>query len=169
MFRPDVARLLVLKNLLAGLGLIALSTLVYFLLPMGEFGSIGAWGFAAVFLLGLSAVSWSVIRQVRRYRSGAMGRIAPIAGVIASLYLAVLFFAAVYYALSIQHPLAIASLRTKVDALYFAVSITSTVGFGDVHAVSQLARVVVIIHIVFNIGFLGVAVSVLRRGSRPET
>ena len=42
-------------------------------------------------------------------------------------------------------------LETRTDALYFTLSTMATVGFGDVHAVGQLARVTVSFMIVFNI------------------
>jgi voltage-gated potassium channel len=168
MFRPDLPRMVALKNLAITAGVIVLSTLVYFVLPLGEFGAIGTWGFGALFSIGLATVCFLIAEQVRRYRSGLVRRSASIASVVASLYLAVLFFAAVYYSLAIQQPAAIASLRTKIDALYFALEITSTVGFGDMHPVSQLARAVVTTHMAFNIGFLGIAVSVLRGGPQQS-
>jgi hypothetical protein len=140
---------------------VASSTIVYFVLPVGPFGAIGTWAFVAVFAVGLMAVSALIARQVRHYRTDST-RLGSIAGLAASLYLAILFFAAVYYGLAEHMPGSITSLTTKIDALYFALAITTTVGFGDVHAMSQLARAVVAVHMVFNIGFLGLAVTALR-------
>jgi hypothetical protein len=53
-------------------------------------------------------------------------------------------------------------LSTKTDALYFSLTITGTVGFGDIHPVTQAARALVALHIAFNIAYLGTAVSALR-------
>lgn len=166
MVRSDPSRPVFFHDLLAALAVLLLSTFAYFVVPFGEFGAIGSWGFVSLFLVGLVAVGVLIIRQVRRYRLGTTSQAAPIAGVVASLYLAVLFFAAVYYSLARYQPLAITSLHTKLDALYFALSVTSTVGFGDVHAVSQPARAAVTTHLAFNIGFLGAAVGIVRATGR---
>jgi hypothetical protein len=42
-------------------------------------------------------------------------------------------------------------LETRTDALYFTLATMSTVGFGDVHAKGQLARVLVCLLIVFDV------------------
>ncbi len=158
MFSPDRSGRNLLLGALTNVAAIAAGTAVYFALPLGVFGATGTWAFVGAFALGLVLVATLIVRQVLRFRSGATA----LTGVLISLYLAVLFFAAVYFGLSAHWPGSIAQLRTKVDALYFALSITSTVGFGDVHAAGQLARAVVDVHLMFNLGFLGVAVHAVR-------
>lgn len=169
MFPPSRPALATLKNLSIATALVAVCTLVYFVLPFGALGLVGAWGFVILFLAGLLTVSAVIIRRIRRYRSSVVRHDTSLVGVVAALYLSVLFFAAVYYSLATQQPLAIAALRTKLDALYFTLTIISTTGFGDIRPVSQLARAVVTVNLAFNIGFLGFAVGVLRAvGSRPR-
>lgn len=148
-----------LINLVATVGAVVVCTAVYYALPIGEFGRTGTIGAIVAFGAGLLVISSLVLVEVYRFR-GDRGH--SIVGVVAALYLAVLFFAAVYFVLARYEPDAIASLRTRTDALYFSLSITSTVGFGDVHAISQLARAVAAFHMAFNIGFLGMAVAALR-------
>lgn len=166
MFGSDPPRRAALKNVAAAGSAIAVSTIVYFALPLGPFGAAGTWSFVTAFALGLLAVASVIVRQIRRYRPGTT-RHGSIASVVAALYLAVLFFAAVYFGLAVHDPASIASLHTKIDALYFSLTITATVGFGDVHAVGQLARAVAAVHMAFNIGFLGVAITVVRARSEP--
>jgi voltage-gated potassium channel len=72
----------------------------------------------------------------------------------------VLGFAAIYVVLG-GRPHQMAEVHTKVDALYFTVSTLGTVGFGDAHAVGQLARIVVTLQITFDLVFLAVAVRLL--------
>ncbi|MBF6511111.1 ion channel [Saccharopolyspora hirsuta] len=164
-----MARRTVLINLVATVGAVAVCTGVYYALPIGSFGLVGTLGSVVVFGAGLAAVSVLITVQIRRFRSGGGHRGSSVAGVVAALYLAVLFFAAVYFGTEHHEPGAIAELRTKTDALYFSLAITSTVGFGDVHAVSQFARAVAAVHMAFNIGFLGGAVAVLRtKATRPK-
>jgi hypothetical protein len=52
-------------------------------------------------------------------------------------------------------------LETKTDALYFALTTLATVGFGDVHAEGQVARLLLIAQIIFNIVVLTQAAHVL--------
>jgi voltage-gated potassium channel len=166
---PGSGRKRVLINLATSLGAVVACTVVYYLLPVDRFGLVGTVNAVVAFAVGLAAVSSLILFQVRRFRIGGARHGSSIAGVAAALYLAVLFFAAVYFGLARQDPGSIASLRTKTDALYYSLTITSTVGFGDVHPVSQLARAVASVQMAFNIGFLAVAVAVVRaRASRPD-
>jgi voltage-gated potassium channel len=68
-------------------------------------------------------------------------------------------FAAVLYAMN-RDGTQVAGLSTRVDAVYFTVTTLSTVGYGDIHATSQGARLVVTVQIVFDLLFLGVLVRV---------
>ncbi len=68
-------------------------------------------------------------------------------------------FAAVLYGMN-RDGSQVTGLDTRIDAIYFAVTVMSTVGFGDIHAESQAARVVVTLQIIFDLLFVGVAVRV---------
>ncbi|GAB3300044.1 ion channel [Parasphingorhabdus pacifica] len=152
-----------LRNLVAAVLAVAACTGVYYLLPLRRIGSAaGTWIFVALFAVGLIAVAAVILLEVAHFRSERSYRRTSMAGVIAALYLVVLFFAAVYYGLAVHLPGSLVSLHTKTDALYFSVSITGTVGFGDVYAAGQLARAVTTVHMAFNIGFVGAVVTVLR-------
>ncbi len=52
-------------------------------------------------------------------------------------------------------------LDTKVDAVYFTVTTLATVGFGDIHAASEPARVVVTIQMLFDLTVVAVAARLL--------
>jgi len=67
-------------------------------------------------------------------------------------------------------PSAFVSLETKTDALYFALTTLTTVGFGDVHAEGQIARALVIVQMAFNVVVLTRAAQTLlasRAARRP--
>ena len=55
-----------------------------------------------------------------------------------------------------------------MDSVYFALTVLSTVGFGDVHAVGQTARVMVSAQIVFNLLVISLAVGAVREVARPR-
>jgi hypothetical protein len=152
-----------LLRLAEAIGTVVLSTLAYFLIPSRVGGHLGNWAFLVVFTGGLVLVAGVILRQLRRYGRARSSSSASIAGLVFALYGSVLFFAKVYDSLAVSRPSALVGLATKIDALYFSLAIASTTGFGDVHAVGQLARMVVIVQMAFNIGFLGVALAAVRR------
>jgi voltage-gated potassium channel len=53
-------------------------------------------------------------------------------------------------------------LHTRTDALYFTLSTLTTIGFGDVHAVGQVARVLVIVQMIFDVVFVAAVAATLR-------
>jgi hypothetical protein len=61
---------------------------------------------------------------------------------------------------------------TRTDALYFALTVFSTVGFGDIAAVSQAGRAVVAVQVTVNLVAVGVGVRVIlgavQRGRHRE-
>jgi hypothetical protein len=86
------------------------------------------------------------------------------------LALLVIGFATVHYATEQQFADQYAGLETKIDALYFSMTMVSTVGFGDITAAGQGARVVVTLQMLFDLVFVGVAIRLLGRalGARGE-
>jgi voltage-gated potassium channel len=152
-----------LRRLAEAVGAVGASTLVYYLAPGRWGGALGNWAFAAAFAGGLVLVGGFILHQVRQIRHSRLGGNGSIAGLVLALYVSVLFFAKVYDSLAVGRQGVIVGLSTKTDALYFSLSVASTTGFGDVHAVSQLARGVVIVQMAFNVGFVGVVLASVRR------
>lgn len=97
----------------------------------------------AWFIVGIVAIVLSLIQQVRAVlRAKRPGLRAVIAlGLIVPII--VVAFAAVYLALAGNDPRAFNEHLTRVDAVYFTITVLSTVGFGDIHAVSEAARIAV--------------------------
>ena len=125
----------------------------YFAVPVGGPVLSGSVTIAvAMTLVGTVALGWSICEQVRRYiRSGTS---LTVDGLILTLVLVVVFFALALYLLERTDPGQIAGLRTRLDALYFTMATATTVGYGDVHPVGQVARAVVIVQLAFDVVFL---------------
>jgi len=70
-------------------------------------------------------------------------------------------FALADFVVAISGPHEFEGLTTRTDALYFALATLFTVGYGDIHAASQGARVLVIFQMIFNIGVLATGASLL--------
>jgi voltage-gated potassium channel len=113
----------------------------------------------ALILLGVSCLGWAITAQVRRQLQA--GRDADVQGLVMLLELVAIVFAFGYYLLEFTTPGQIVGLETRTDALYFTVSTLTTVGYGDVHAVGQLARGMVILQIVFDVVFVAALVATL--------
>jgi voltage-gated potassium channel len=136
--------------------LVAAATAVYYVLPVP--GPMRESSWAVMFFLGCAVLSVLILVAITRLlRSGEDARIR---GLILQLTLTVLFFSWSDESVA-QLPGQFAELSTKTDSLYFNISTLATVGFGDVHPVGQLARAAVTLQIVFNLVFLGAAVSLI--------
>jgi voltage-gated potassium channel len=138
----------------------------YFAAPVGGPVLSGSVAVAvALTVVGTIALGWSIYGQVRRYMLS--GTTLTVDGLILTLVLVIVFFALALYLLEATDPGQIAGLHTRVDALYFTMATATTVGYGDVHAVGQLARVVVIVQLAFNVVFVAAVVALL--SSRMRT
>ena len=146
--------------------MVILGTMVfYYAVPVGEAPSNLGIVFSVIGVLGgLGLTVWLALRQLRRLMASAPGdESVRIEGLLFLVYVVVPMFALGYLGLEKADPGQFDELATKTDSLYFTVSTLATVGFGDVHAVGQLARAVVIVQIAFNLVFVGTLVSLLTR------
>jgi voltage-gated potassium channel len=153
------------KNLWDSLGTLAfvvVATVVYFVIPVPGRMRESSW--ELLFGLGVLVLAILIVLRIRtllRATADARAR-----GLVVLLSCAVLFFAWADVTLA-AIPGQFAGLHTKIDAVYFCVSTLATVGFGDVHAAGQLARAAVTLQVLFNIVFLGTAITfvtgILRR------
>ena len=127
-----------------------------------------------VTLFSVAGATVLIVRQVRKQMNVGDDE-PPLAGLAIALVAGLVAFAMTDYLIAYSDPTEFAELTTRTDALYFALSTLLTVGYGDVHAVGQLARAVVIIQMAFNIVILATGASLLanqlsdrvRRRRRP--
>jgi voltage-gated potassium channel len=107
----------------------------------------------------LAILAFAILWQVRLTMEHGLDR--RVDGLVVSLVIVVLAFALGFYLLNAQDPEQLEGLATRVDALYFTMSTLTTVGFGDVHATGQSARIMVVIQMAFNLVFVATAAAVL--------
>ena len=132
---------------------------IYFAIPMtaGELTGATLVVRALVLVAAIPVLTWMVARQVRRALSGERRLGEQIAMLFTLVSVVVAFFASMCFVLADQFD----GIRTKVDALYFAVATLCTVGYGDVTPVGQGARAMVIVQMLFNLVIVTSAVSIV--------
>ncbi|MCF6521928.1 two pore domain potassium channel family protein [Streptomyces sp. JJ36] len=131
----------------------------YFFFPLDRLGTerpVLSW---VLFLLALAALTFTLSLQVRYTVTedprGRPGLVIPVL-VVLSLFV----FSSAYYALA-QYPGQMRGLTTRLDALYFTLVTTATVGYGDITPHGQEARMVAVVQIVYNFVVLAAAVTSL--------
>ena len=151
--QPSRRRLayLVALRILVGAALIFA---VYFLIPVGGFNDpnpAGAWirlaGLAVVFLAAM-------VVQMRRVAGARVPQARAVEAVVHGVLLFVCLFALFYLSMSTTDAASFTEPLTRLDALYFTVTTFATVGFGDITAVSELARAVVTVQMITGLGLL---------------
>ena len=111
----------------------------------------------------LALLAGLVTLELRRAVGAITGRV-RLRTLLLLLYAVVLVFSLTYWTLAQADPEAFAGLGSRTDALYFTIATLGTVGFGDVHAVSTVARALVTIQMVFDLTYLAVIIRLLSVG-----
>ena len=119
-------------------------------------GSIAARLFIA--LVVLLAVMGFQIRSVTRSPHPTLRGVETVA---VSVPLLVLTFAAVYVATAQADQASFTESLSRVDGVYFSVTILATVGFGDIAATSETARVLVTLQMIVDLILVGLIAKVL--------
>ena len=134
--------------------------LMYFVVPATPRLPAGAVvARSTVTLLTFALLGFLIVRQLRLEVD--RGPDYRVDGLVASVMAVIVVFSLAYYVMAEQDPSQIAGLHTRIDALYFTVSTLATVGFGDVHATGQAARVMVLLQMFFNVVFITTAATLL--------
>jgi hypothetical protein len=129
----------------------------YFLLPMdhldGDVSLALAGGLAVVALL----LAW----QIRDIAGSPYPRIRAIGTLATSLPLFLAIFATTYFLLARNDPANFSQSLSRLDSAYFTVTVFSTVGFGDIVPVSEVARLVTMVQMFGDLLIVGLVARVL--------
>jgi hypothetical protein len=142
---------------------------VYFALPLkGHFTLATAVELAGGLLIFIAMVVW----HTRAIARSAYPRLRAIEAFAMAIPLFVLLFATVYVLLGNNESGAFSEPMTRTDALYFTITLFSTVGFGDIVPLSQPARILAMVQMLGDLIVIGLAAQVLlnavRRGLRRQ-
>jgi len=145
----------VLRALLSAAVLVAL----YYLLPMDLEGSgismFGKLALGAAVFLGMMA--WNVKAITQSDNPG----LRALEGLMVVVPLFILLFATTYFMMSDADDTNFTAALSRSDALYFTVTVFSTVGFGDISPKSEAARLLTSGQMILDLIILGLGVRII--------
>jgi voltage-gated potassium channel len=153
------------QRLVRDVGAIGLALIIYFVIPVDFHTETGIVGHGVLSLVAIALVSalvlWQVLLQI-----DDPGR--RIDGLLLSMVAGVLVFALAFFRLHLEEPEQFVGMSTRIDSLYFTMTTLLTVGYGDINASGQTARVMVLLQMVFNIAVIATAASTLNSRVREN-
>jgi voltage-gated potassium channel len=138
--------------------ILAAVVVVYFVVPISSDLQRNTVIRVLVAILVLALMAAGVVRQLRRHLDDSDRRVD---GLMVSIMVVMVVFSLCFLTLEQRDPTQFDGMETRLDALYFTVATAASVGYGDVHAMGQAARALVLVQMVFNVVFIGTAVALL--------
>jgi len=144
------------RALVRGAVALAAMLVLYASLPLGRSSTASsallAAGFAALLVFALV-----FLRQVRRITRSPYPLVAGAEAMVFILAAFVVGFALIYVTLATADPEAFSEPLNRVAAIYFAITVLATVGFGDIAPVDDVARIVVSVQMLADLVLIAVA------------
>jgi hypothetical protein len=140
------------------IGSMAVILAVYYLLP---FGRSATWGTVAPLIIGLVLLVALAAYQVWVITHSPFPALRALEALATSIPLFLVLFASTYYVMS---RISLDSFRdelSRTDALYFTVTVFATVGFGDITAKTESARLVVTGQMMADLVALGLGLRII--------
>ena len=119
-------------------------------------------------LVALVAITPFTVRRAAAIATSDRPVYAAAEAIVFVVAMLVFGFSSVYLAIN-RDAGQFVGLATKVDAVYFTSTTLATVGFGDIHAEGQVARIAVTLQMVLDLSLLAIAVRLLVRAARGST
>ena len=138
--------------------MLAGAVLFYYFVPTGD-DEHPVWRWV-LFVVGLVVLIWLIVQQLIKQVAAGPDPGVRVRSLITLLYPVVVLFALAYYVIQRTDPTQFESLQTRTDSLYYTVITLGTVGYGDVHAAGQLARVVTTVQVAFDLVVIGALIAV---------
>ena len=143
---------------LRALGTTAVLVAIYYLLPLDHTST---WIAATTLVIGLVALIALVIFQVRSIIRSRFPGLRAVEALATSLPLFLLLFSATYLVMATVSASDFGQKLTHTDALYFTVTVFTTVGFGDITAKSEGARLLVTGQMITDLIIFGIGAKII--------
>ncbi len=151
-------RRLVVAAVLRTAATVALVLVLYFLLPLGGGTNVEKIIKLTLGALALTAIIIWQVRQISRSNHPVSRAVEALAF---SIPLYMLLFATTYFVMAHTHQDAFGVPLSRTDAMYFSTTVFTTVGFGDITAKSEAARLVVTVQMWLDLVLLGLVLRVV--------
>lgn len=148
----------VVRSVLRAVGAAAVLVTAYYLLPLDH---VSTGAVAAILTCELLLLVILVLIQVRWIIISSYPGLRAVEAVATSVPLVLLIFASAYVPMSRTSAAGFGGPLTHTDALYLAVTVFATVGFGDITPKTESARLVVTGQMVVDIVIIGFAIKAL--------
>ena len=160
----------IVRGLLRSTFTAAVVVAIYYVLPLE--GRSPAFLFVELGI-GLALLTGVIAWQVRAIIGSAHPGIRAWYALAATTPMFLLLFSAAYVILSLNDSAAFTEPLSRSDAIYFTVTVFSTVGFGDIVARTEAARLVVVGQMILDLVVLGLGVRLIfnavQRGRAAHT
>jgi voltage-gated potassium channel len=131
---------------------------LYYLLPLQGRAEVSTVAELAIgFLVFIGLMIWYVRAIVQSDHPG----LRALEGLFVAVPVFILLFASAYYLMSRGDAANFTEPLTRTDALYFTVTIFATVGFGDISARAESARLVVTAQMIIDLVILGLGARII--------
>ena len=151
-------RRIIVRAVLGAVGSTVALVAIYYLLPLDRSSE---WFAVTMLAIGLVALIGLVAFQVRWIVTSPFPGLRGVQALATSIPLFLLLFASTYIVMAAISASNFSEPLTRTDALYFTVTVFSTVGFGDITAKTEAARLVVTGQMIADLVVIGVAVKVI--------
>jgi Ion channel len=158
--RPEARppRRTIVGAVLRAVGSTAALVVIYYLLPLDRSST---WVAVTMLVIGLAALIGVVVFQVRWILRSRFPGLRGVEALATSIPLFLLLFASTYVVMAAISASNFSEPLTRTNALYFTVTVFSTVGFGDITAKTEAARLVVTGQMIVDLVAIGLAVKVI--------
>jgi len=155
---PTKRRRLIARAALRAVLIAAVLVVLYYVLPLDR-----PWDShtAVRLLIGLLVAAGVIVWGVKIITGSQYPGLRAAEALALILPAFLLLFASTYFVLERNSAASFTQPLTRTDALYFTVTVFTTVGFGDISAKSETARVVLIVQMLADLVLLGAGVRVL--------
>jgi voltage-gated potassium channel len=153
-----VPRRLLVRALLRASGTATALVVLYFTLPLT--GAVDR-STAMLLVLGLLAFAGVVTWQVRSVLRSSYPGLRAIESLAAAIPLFLVLFAALYLHIADLDGSAFSEPLSRTGALYYTITVFSTVGFGDIVPRTDLARVVTMVQMLGDLVFVGLVLQLM--------
>jgi hypothetical protein len=134
-------------------------------LPIGRESGLHAFVRLGIDIALIGAVfAW----QIRRISVAELPELRAVEGLGIVIVVFLVLFSGIYLAMSHDAPRTFTQTLDHIQALYFTISIFSTVGFGDITPRTDTARVLVSIQMLLDLVIIGAAVRLIFSAARSR-